>query len=356
MEQRLQQVRQNVANGHIVPGLIFQGYDIETTWEPLCKLLNDFDHFRALRFIRCNISSESLIKFMRSLHRYKLSSIGISGTPVDENVMAAVVAMLEETPRMNRIALRQCDISDKTFPRLVHALKNSGLLGLDVCGNHIQKTFCNLVHVLRHESTCLRRLLLSGNFLDDDNLIAIADVLGHTHIDELGVGSHRVTPRGLGHLVDVLSKKTNKVVKLDLSTSAHMMRESADIVQRMLRETNLECLALLKCELTSEHLDAIAIGVKDSLTLEELDVRQNPNIRPDDLYRFLDLIGPHRAFRKLITEYETSVQQKISARLARLHTKEANMKTLLLCGHAPVHLSTYSALPRELMRVWLSMF
>ncbi|XP_063048398.1 NACHT, LRR and PYD domains-containing protein 12-like [Engraulis encrasicolus] len=251
------------------------------------------DNEETIRYIKDKIrevSSERMINLFHCLNELKdhslveeiknfLNAGTLSEAQLSPGQWSALVFVLMTSDQnLDVFDLKRYIRSDEALLRLKPVLGESHTILVNRCGL-TEQSCTTLVSVLCKESSKLRHLDLSSNYVGDAGVLLLCSGLESPNcaLETLRVDSCGLTEQSCSTLASVICKESPKLRHLDLSSN-HVGDAGVHLLCSGLKSSNcaLETLSLSGCGVTGEGYAALASALKSNPShLEELDLRGN---------------------------------------------------------------------------------
>lgn len=322
----------------------------------LADVLSVHHSVRSLGIRGCNVDQELLVKLALSIKHFGLISIQMAAVKMTYRGAAAFATGIQESS-VKRLDVSQNEIGTPGCQAIADALKDCGLESLIMPKNLIGPNgIIYLARVLKSVPTTLKVLDVSRNDIGDQGAEALAWAMPFTNLTCLLVDTNGLTLRGYKAICEAVIRSP-KMVEIVLSGNP-MRGEMVFMIEvtNMLQRSKLEYLSLNICAIDPPLLLKLAEGVRDSLTIEHLELKGNLRLTDESMDEFLRMIGPHRALRKIELDLSGVTffkQADVQFRLRILHSNRSlALQALISAKELPYigNKARIKVLPRDLIR------
>ncbi|CAB9515826.1 Ribonuclease inhibitor [Seminavis robusta] len=144
-----------------------------------------------------------------------------------------------------------------------------------------------------HQASLLKELSLTGNRLEDEEMLELTKSILQTNITMLGLTNNRLSPRGIRDLLPL----TKHLQKLELSMNRGIGDEGAILLANALKsnDTTIETLTLVECDITQTGADAFRSIFPENTKLKHLLLshKDNGRIRAETLQSIKEATAPN---------------------------------------------------------------
>ncbi|XP_056441486.1 NACHT, LRR and PYD domains-containing protein 3-like [Gadus chalcogrammus] len=241
------------------------------------KLEKDIFPERSINLFHClnELNDRSLVEeIQQSLTSGTLSKGSLS--PAQWSALVFILLSSEE--ELDVFDLKKYKASEEGLLRLLPVFKASKTYLLNGC--HLSETCCEaLASVLSSNSSSLRELDLSTNYLQDSGVKLLSAGLGSTHctLETLRLNGCHLSETCCEALASVLSSNSSRLRELDLSTN-DLQDSGVKLLSAGLGSPHctLETLRLTGCHLSERCCEDLAsVLSSNSSSLRELDLSTN---------------------------------------------------------------------------------
>jgi hypothetical protein len=323
-------------------------------FDTLHDLLLKYPTIKSLELCACQAEENDIMKLARRLKDYNLVGLQLAYVEMSDDGAAALATAIQECP-LKKLDLTYNRIGVKGGLRLAHALKDSGLECLLLARNELKTSIINLAEVLGNNRTTLKSLDVSENEINNEGAMAIAKALPQTGIEVLLMDMNSITEDGVVAICDA-AITSSSLTELSLSGNDINSDESQKSICSLLKKSQIERLALNSTDMDGQMLDKLALGVRECLSIQVLDLKDNSRIDDASIRRFLHTVGPHRSLRTINLDGTTvsrAGDAEIVQRLYNLHNERARSLTILVAAKLLARLgcnSSIQLLPLDALR------
>uniref|UniRef100_A0A8C5CVQ0 Uncharacterized protein n=2 Tax=Gadus morhua TaxID=8049 RepID=A0A8C5CVQ0_GADMO len=212
------------------------------------------------------------------IHQYLTSGSLSRGSLSPGQWSAVAFILLTSEKELDVFDLKKSSASEDVLLRLLPVVKASKTSLLNSC--HLSERCCEaLACILKSNTSCLRELDLSSNYLKDSGVKELSAGLGSTHctLETLRLNGCNLSERCCEALASVLSSNPSSLRELDLSTN-DLQDSGVKLLSDGLRSPHctLVTLRLSGCLVTKEGCASLASALTSNPShLRELDLSYN---------------------------------------------------------------------------------
>jgi Ran GTPase-activating protein (RanGAP) involved in mRNA processing and transport len=291
---------------------------------------------KSLEICLCELSEEEIVEFAKSMQDFSLIGLQLVHVGLGENGAQALATAVQECA-LKKLDLAFNRIGPAGARALAGALKDCGLESLLLGKNEIGGEGATwIAETLAMGGTSLKTLDLSKNRIGDAGVLALAKALPVSALDTLLMDADEITHKGVVALCEAL-KQSPHVFNLSLGGNK-LKDESVIELAKTLKYTKLERLSLNANDFGHEALVVLAEAIKDSQTLEVLDIKQNRHIRNASVDILLRNVRTHRTLKTVVLDGTSTTQAKreeMQKHLVNLHGERAKLMTVLCSVRLP---------------------
>jgi hypothetical protein len=244
--------------------------------EALTKALRANKKIDVVTFERCKVDAKGFICFLHKLYKTGIRALGLSSVSAD------------------------CynDFSTKVIYALAGVMKRAKLKTLQLVDFHFayaEKSMRCLMDAIVDSE--VKSLHLACTNLQDVGLDILSYALPKTKLEYLYVGYNFMHVYDAAVFFDAVSRSPSmKKLNIDSWFILNSPQCYAALT-KMVATSNLTSFSMAHCLCGDQHVNAIAIGIKQSLTLEYLLLSHNCHITSDGMLAFIKNMGLPRSLR-----------------------------------------------------------
>jgi hypothetical protein len=301
-------------------------------FEALTDAITSFHQFISIEFRRCTVNTDDLITFIKQLPSSGVEKLVIDHCNIPSIVAKHIAAVLPFSLIKILILAGNC-ILDEGLIAIANVLTDSRLAALDVDMNQIgPKGVTAIANTLATGKTSLLHLWMNNNNqIKEESAFHFADVLPKTGLQSIGFLNTAIGMNGVRALCcAVVETPSILTVALGYNMPASCNEMMIEDVNSMLKGSRVQRLILNTTSLNNSNVALLAEGFRASNYLTWFSMSFNPlvsNIDP-----LLAAAATHRTLKEVIltgTAVSDKDKTKMEELIKRLHSEKSKVMTTM---------------------------
>jgi Ran GTPase-activating protein (RanGAP) involved in mRNA processing and transport len=320
----------------------------------LKRTLLEHPSVKSLEITLTQLNEDLVEEFAASLGQFSLIALQFVHTRLTNRSAKALAAGVQACS-LKKLDLSLNDIGIEGALAIADSLRDCGLETLQLASNRIGTIGClAIARVIGTYGTSLKILDLSRNDIRDEAAIALCQAMRRAAIESVALDSNGLTAKGIKEICEALCE-CRTLFHVSLGNN-RLGDDSMVHIAKLIRSIQLERLDLHGSPMTDKGMEMLAKAIKDSNTLEVLNLKQCGSITKVGAMYLFDAIKCHLTMRAITTsESSISVQMivDIRERLANLHSKKAKALIAMVAARKIYRVGSRSmlrCLDRDLFR------
>jgi hypothetical protein len=292
-------------------------------------------------------------ELLERLCQLRLTSLVLRGAHMTAQSAVLLAAGLPSSLRTLNLSYNP--IRDEGAAAIAQLLTRcSGLIALDLGNTEIGHDGCMaLATAIKTGKTTLRSLDLSDNEFRDQSTLELCKALEHSTIERVSLSWNRISSE---EVCEALSKCKGL---LHVNLGYNLLGDKRMVhIANLIRDTKVVDLCLEGNGITGQGLKDLAIGIKQSVTLQHLNLSNNGLIQSNDGASELMLaLRCHTSMYRVYMfgiGFTQEVRLDIRERLENLHSSKARVMVAIMANRSLPRLlaarSPFKLLDRDLLR------
>jgi Ran GTPase-activating protein (RanGAP) involved in mRNA processing and transport len=260
-------------------------------------LLHKYHSIRCVSLEKCEASEDDLIYFTEQLRNCSVITLSLHNMQAKKRTASALATLIQET-QIQKLDISRNDIEAGGLYLLTKALQESSVVSFNVAANNLGTAPIEAFAKELPNMQLLLVLNVSANTIGDAGAFALAKAFPFTKLECVLVGYNFISENGIRALCEAI-KKTPTMREFDMSGTLIRTEQAIDDICDMVVNTKLEFLTMKSCHLTPPMLMKLAMAVKQSMTLEYINLENNRLLNKASAMQFLGELRLHYCFRHI---------------------------------------------------------